>query len=516
MLKILNLSIYKKNNNSILLENVDFFVHSGKTTGLFGGSGSGKTIFSLFILGLINKKTFSVSGEKAFFKHKNFSFDLFSKSDLDWLYFRKNYISLIFQDPSASLNPNMKCGKQIMEGVSKSENIISACYSLLKEVEIKDYKRVFDSYPHELSGGQKQRVVIAIALASNPKILIADEPTTSLDPIIQKSILILIEKLKKTRKIGVILISHNLTLIKRFCDSIYFINKSSINRLAEFGDKNNYFNKIKNILTKIKNKKLQNNSFVLKKNNKENLFYIKPGIILETIDLSLNYNKNNLRKLVLKNINIKLRVGEIIGLIGPSGCGKTSLGRILAGLNKNFSGKYNFPKNCSFLKKGIQMVYQDPFSSFNPKITIKQSISEIINTYKTNFSFNDLFSLVELDIKYLKSYPHELSGGQKQRVSIARALASNPSVLIFDESLSGLDLSTQYSLLNMIFNLKKILNISVVFISHDVNNIFYLCDNIYVLNNGEIIDNFKGKYLYKKTRSNFVKNFIRDYNFKIL
>ena len=240
---------------------------------------------------------------------------------------------------------------------------------------------------------------------------------------------------------------------------------------------------------------------------------IKNKINLSAVDLSVYYINNGFRVFVLNNLSFNFLSGEIVGLLGESGSGKTTLGRVLAGLHLNYIGTFNRPSSKDFFTKDIQMVYQDPFSSFNPKYTVGDSVLEIIKHYKSDYSVSELFHLVKIDNSCLIKYPHELSGGQKQRVSIARALASNPKILIFDESISGLDILTQYSILNLIKTINKFLGISIVFISHDIKSVYYLCDRVFVLKNGFFNDSFNVSELYNKNRSDYVKRLIKDSNF---
>ena len=226
--------------------------------------------------------------------------------------------------------------------------------------------------------------------------------------------------------------------------------------------------------------------------------------------LSVFYKNFNSVFFAIKNISFYLFPCEIVGLVGESGSGKTTLGRVLCGIERDYVGAFFYPKNCSFLKKRVQMVYQDPFSSFNPKKTVGNSVLEIIKLYNFSFSVENLFKLVSLDADYIHKYPHELSGGEKQRVSIARVLASCPKVIVFDESLSGLDTETQYFILNIIRFINTFLKISIVFISHDINSVYYLCNIIVVLKSCKIVDNFKSKYLYSKKRNAYTKKFIND------
>ena len=212
----------------------------------------------------------------------------------------------------------------------------------------------------------------------------------------------------------------------------------------------------------------------------------------------------------LKNISLSLRGGDVLGVLGGSGSGKTTLGRVLCGIEKSYSGTFSFPKEKGFLKSSVQMVYQDPYSSFNPKHTVGDSVREVIDLYGGSFSVDELFGFVELEKDLAHRYPHQLSGGQKQRVSIARVLATEPRVIVFDESLSALDIETQYSILKLIRFININFYISVVFISHNISSVYYLCNRMIVLKSGEIVDSFGVDDLFLKNRSSYTKEFIKN------
>ena len=514
VLDIKNLSI-SANNNS-LVYNSDFSVHFGEVVGLFGESGSGKSVFSLFLLGLLNRDVFNYSADQAFVfrKNKNPFFNLLTEKKSDWINFRRHFISLVFQDPATSLNPVLTCGQQLGEVfyLLKKPDLKKNCLLLLKEVGINNPEKVFNAFPHELSGGQKQRVVIAIALASEPALLVADEPTTSLDPSVQKEVLDLLLSLKKSRDLSVILISHNLDLINFYSDRVVvFKDRGFIeNKINKPVDHIVYLN---NILNKIRTKKFDN-SFSLKKLNLTNSLFFKNLKLFDLKNVSLSYGFGKKEFTALKNINLKINGGDCLGVVGGSGSGKTSLGRILCGIEQSYSGDFSYDSSKFSLVNSAQMVYQDPFLSFNPKYTVGDSVNEIIKLYKTNLSVKNLFKFVSLDTKLINRFPHELSGGQKQRVSIARVLASNPKIIVFDESISALDIETQFSILKLIYFINKKLSITVVFISHDINSVYFLCEKIIVLKKGFIIDSFKTKNLFSSNRKHYTKLLISDSNFK--
>ena len=502
----LDISINKKQ----ILKSAFFEINSGEIIGVFGDSGSGKSVFCFFIMGFLNKSVFKCSATSALFINNNYTFDFTSSSESSWCDFRKKYISVIFQDPTTSLNPTIKCGHQMEEYfyITKNEKFSrNKCIDLLKEVGINNPQKIFNSYPHEISGGQKQRVVIALSLLKEPKILIADEPTTSLDPITQKNVLDLIVNISKKRKLAVLLISHNIELLELYCKNFYVYKHCKLFDFKTTTHKNHI--KSKNLIqSKIRKKKFNS---IFKKFDISNLknIYSKSNFNISIKNLSVTFNKKNIKFKALDDINFNINNGENIGIAGGSGSGKTTLGRLLCGLESNFLGK--FYKNISFDK--IQLVYQDPYASFNPKVKIDNIINEIIKVNNSPFSSLELLQLVGLNTEYLNYFPSQLSGGEKQRLSIARVLASSPDLIIFDESLSGLDLDMKYTILNLIRDLNIYLKITIIFISHDLNSINFLCEKVYIIKDGKIIDNFKIKNLKSNERNPYTKELLNSNNF---
>ena len=321
LLKIKNLNITVKNKP--LLKDGFFSVERGEVVGLFGASGSGKSVFSLFLMGFLNhNKSFVVSSELSEYSCFSTYFDLHSKHGSSWQKFRSNEVSMIFQDPASSLNPTIKCGEQLKEACVKvgSNNnffIKEICVRLLDEVGIEFPEKIINSYPHELSGGQKQRVVIAIALASEPTLLIADEPTTSLDPVTQRGVLDLLLKIKKTRNIGVVLVSHNLDLIKHYCDRFYiyknntFFSSSSLDGVSYIKKKEFLLNILK--LKKYPDFDASHLDSIIESFKKNTAF---SDFSLNLKDVNVVFKKNNIEFSAIKNINLSLIKGSALGVVG--------------------------------------------------------------------------------------------------------------------------------------------------------------------------------------------------------
>lgn len=470
ILKINNLNIFflsQAINNRASWHNVvkDFSLElfASKVTALVGSSGSGKSMIAQTILQL-NPYT-KVNGE-IFFENNN----ILNFSEAKMQNIRGKKIAMIFQDPNTALNPLHKIGKQIEEAIkihnqklSKKE-IHLKILELLKEVELMDFKDRLGSYPHQISGGQKQRVMIAIAIANNPQILIADEPTTALDSSLQNGIFKLLKKLSQQRNMSILLITHNRKAIANLADNIVEIGNKIINtNLASR----------KNFLTQSQDQ----------------------NYILQVQDLKVNFNKF----IALKNISFELLGGQNLGIIGDSGSGKSTLALALANLIATsgqmiFFEKYNWQKNTSFLRQKIQIIFQDPFSSLNPRLKIFDIVAEGLRILKVDQ--NEIINLVKnlvakmhLSLDLLNHYPHQLSGGQRQRVAIARALVMQPEILILDEPTSALDFATQNEILKLLIEIQNLQKISYIIISHDEEVINIMSDKIIKINAGEIYKN---------------------------
>ena len=541
-------SLSLKIQNKQILKNISFSILTNETVAIVGESGSGKTLTALSLIGLIPNKSF-ISSNKMSFLNKS----LTNNSEKVWRSIRGKEIGVIFQEPHSSLNPSMKCGKQLLEVLethylkNKNENK-KIIFSALKDVQLDDLERIYNSYPHQLSGGQKQRVMIAMAILCKPKLLIADEPTTALDVTVQKEIIFLLKSLQKKYKISILFISHDLNLVKLLADKVFVMKNGKI---IESEVKEKLFKNPEKSYTKgllfarpSMNKRLKTlptisdfnsdnfiEKIITKKERKEKhkVLYSKLPI-LEIIDLEKKFFKQTLlfkkKKFfhAIKSFNFKLYKGETLGLVGESGCGKSTLGRAIIHLDPPSSGKiiYNGKlltktdfSNSNNLRKEIQFIFQDPHSSMNPIKTIGDSIMEVLkvhNILKTRKDrkkrVNDLLDKVGLSNYYFNRHPHELSGGQKQRAVIARALATNPKVIICDECVAALDISIQAKILNLLNDLKQELNLSYIFISHDLSIVKFMSDRIMVMKSGELIEFEESDLLYSNPKKNYTKKLI--------
>ena len=490
-IKNLNVSADKKS----IVKNISFKLKKNNILGIVGESGSGKSITALSILKLSVFRGLNQSGN-LFFNNT----DLNKISNNDFRKILRNDIGIIFQDPSSYLNPSVKCGIQLIECFksSNSENINTTnnAIDLLKKVKIDDPQTTLNKYPHELSGGQQQRLMIAMMISKNPKILICDEATSSLDTVVKKEIISLLIRLKKEYKMSLIFITHNLNLVHEISDYIIFLKDGEI---IEEGETAKIFQNPKNKYTKnliSLNKKLLINKINFSKTNSE---------ILKVNNLSLNLGG----KKILNKINFELFKNDSLGIIGESGSGKTTISKCILKIHEGYSGDifYNSENiktiNRLSNSKEIQMVFQDPYSSLDPSIRVIDQVIEPMKFHKI-ISKDNLFSeaikileSVRLKSDLYNKFPSQLSGGERQRVVIARALTIKPKILICDECVSALDKNIQNSILNLLVELKNKLSLTLIFISHDIRIVKNICNRIMVLKNGVIVDFNETQKLFK-------------------
>tara|TARA_B100001094_G_scaffold240237_1_gene235823 strand:+ start:564 stop:2186 length:1623 start_codon:yes stop_codon:yes gene_type:complete len=527
--KNLNVTI----SNSTILEKISFELQKNEILAFVGESGSGKSITAFSIINLFNSKKLQQKG-KIFFNGDRID----SMSNKEFEKIRGSQISMIFQEPMSSLNPSMKCGNQVIETILKHKIIkpkksVLHVLDLFQKVRLKNPKVVFNKYPHELSGGQQQRVMIAIAISCDPKILIADEPTTSLDGIVKGEIICLLKEIQEKTKMSLIFVSHDLNLVSKFANNIIVLNKGVV---VESGETSQVFNNPQNAYTKmllnsrtpkkirperlptIENK-LKKYPLISKKDREERhqKIYSKEAV-LKVKNLSFSYNE----KLILSNINFDIYKGETLGLIGESGSGKSTIVKSILNINNYRKGEI-FYKNIDIKKynnidfrKSIQLVFQDPYSSLNPEIRIGNSIMEPMiahniyeNDEERSSRVDQLLEDVGLQKSDFKKYPREFSGGQRQRIVIARALSLSPDVLICDESVSALDVSVQAQVLNLLNNLKEKFSFTFLFISHDLSIIKYMCDRVIILKKGVIEEVSETDKLFKNPSRNYTKKLLK-------
>ena len=536
------------------VDHVSFELQRGSTLGIVGESGSGKSLTSLAIMGLVPKPNGVVkNGSILFHGNADVKTNLLQLPEKEMRLWRGKRIAMIFQEPMTSLNPAYRCGKQVMENILEHEKVSKSearnrTLDLFREVMLPDPERTFTAYPHQVSGGQKQRVMIAMALACNPDILIADEPTTALDVTVQKTILELLRSLQKKHNISLIFISHNLDVIAEIAANVLVMYKGKI---VEKGSIEQIFkhpqhpytkgllacrpplgkrpHRLKVIADFIEKSGNETDTFVSpaeRKLNHEKLYFAKPILKAEGLNTIFTLKRNLAGKAIkqykaVNNVSFEVYPGETLGLVGESGCGKTTLGRTILRLVEPTSGNtvYNNLQvnqlnadDLRKLRKKLQIIFQDPYSSLNPRITIGEAIIEPMRIHKLHGNDTlrkskvfELLQKVGLEEKHYGRYPHEFSGGQRQRICIARALAVEPEFIICDESVSALDVSVQAQVLNLLNDLKKEFGLTYLFISHDLSVVRYMSDRLMVMKNGEIQEMGEADEVYSNPQSEYTR-----------
>jgi len=546
-LKINDLSVdYKMRRETIYAaKNVNIDVNRGEILGLVGESGSGKSTVGNAIINLIDEPG----------KVSNGSIVLdgidIHKDTENITKYRGNKIGLIFQDPQTSLNPILTIGDQLIETIQthlslSSEEAKNKSINLLKEVGIKDAESRFNNYPHQFSGGMRQRVVISLALCCEPELLIADEPTTALDVSIQSQILELIKRLTKERNLAVILITHDMGVIAETTDRVAVMKNGD---LVEIGPTKEILTKPKEIYTRSlvssvpptdkkisrfkiieKEKKSQTdtnikilNRWVKKEISNKDLVQIKN--LSKTFDDSFFIESSKNSVMAVNDVSFNIKEGQSFGLVGESGSGKSTIAKMIVNLFRPTLGDIYFNDVCITkiksnkemmkFRKQIQMIFQDPYSSLNGRLKVKDIVSEPIKLHNPSISSKDIDSYiydllesVELTQQSAERYPHEFSGGQRQRISIARALATQPRLLVCDEPTSALDVSIQAQILNLLKDLQEQLNLTILFISHDLPVVRQMCDRIAVLKNGKLCEISKTEELFKNPSHDYTKELL--------
>ena len=513
---------------AVLVNELSYSLKQGQTLAVVGESGSGKSIASLALLGLL-PDNLTISGEVQLAGFGRLPIANNSARNRALRSIRGQRIGMIFQEPMTALNPLHTVEKQIAEslrlnGVSKKQ-WRAQTIALLNDVNITDAEDKLSRYPHELSGGQRQRVMIAMALAQQPDILIADEPTTALDVTLQHEILALLDTLKREHNMAMMLISHDLNLVRRYSDEIIVMRQG---QTIEQGNTSAIFHQPKAEYTRT----LMNQNFgqALDINNtavkqEEFVLTVKNLHVQFPIEKSLFGNTKRWFDAV-KNVNMTLLSGQALGIIGESGSGKTTIALALSRLLSNqahISGQVVInDQNIMALSKSelrqfrsqVQMVFQDPFASINPRMTVMQIIEEGllvqgVDKQTRQQAVIDSLATVYLPTNFIQRYPHELSGGQRQRVALARALVMQPRLLILDEPTSALDSTTQVTVVNLLREIQQKLNISYVFISHDLKVVRALCQQVMVLKDGICIESGATEVVFSQPQHPYAQRLLQ-------
>jgi peptide/nickel transport system ATP-binding protein len=525
------------------VESVSFVIPRERTVALVGESGSGKSVSALAIMGLLPPQNAIVALHSAI-NYDNRS--LLNLSRTDWQLIRGSRIAMIFQDPMTSLNPVYTVGFQLAEmlkahkPVSNKQAAARAC-ELLEEVGIPEPQKRVNAYPHELSGGQQQRVMIAMALACEPELLIADEPTTALDVTVQRQILLLLAELRERRRMAMLFITHDLGLVSEVADHAVVMRKGTV---REAGPVRTLFSQPQDPYTKAllscrpsidrQGKRLLTIDDWMSNSSGESApVPIAPSIDAPAMVVAKPKSETpllevqGLRKVfkrsgpwfqsddfvAVENVSFQLMRGQTVGLVGESGSGKTTVGLCLLRLHEATAGKVFFDgknlfdmSNSEFAayKRRLQIVFQNPYASLNPRFTVGEILSEPMQLHGIGANSADwekqslsLLDKVGMPASALKRYPFEFSGGQRQRIAIARSLSLSPEVVVLDEAVSALDVSVQAQVLNLLKDLQKELGLSYLFISHDLEVVRYMSDSLLVMNKGHVVEQGDAAQIYQ-------------------
>ena len=510
------------NTGATLVDKLGYQLQQGQTLAIVGESGSGKSIASLALLGLL-PESLNVTGDVELASSAEQSTMLalpianHDSQDKVLRAIRGQRIGMIFQEPMTALNPLHTVAKQIAEslrlrGVAKKQWRMQTI-KLLNDVNITDPEDKLNRYPHELSGGQRQRVMIAMALAQQPDILIADEPTTALDVTLQHEILSLLNDLKREHNMAMILISHDLNLVRRYSDEVIVMRQG---QTIEHGTTAAVFANPKADYTRTLMRQDFGQALDIQQSSSD-----KPAIVLQVKQLQVQFpvQKNLFGTTkrwfdAVTDIDMSLASGQALGIIGESGSGKTTIALALSQLLSNqakvsgqiiVNGQDMSLLSNSELRKfraQIQMVFQDPFASINPRMTVMQIIEEGLLVQGVAKAARiqaviDSLETVHLPSEFVHRYPHELSGGQRQRVALARALVMQPRLMILDEPTSALDSTTQVTVVNLLREIQQQRQISYVFISHDLKVVRALCQHIMVLKDGMCVESGATEAVFK-------------------
>lgn len=526
------------------LKGINIEIPHNRTVALVGESGSGKSVTSMAVMRLLPETNTEYSADSQILFEGR---DLLKANAKELREIRGRDIAMIFQEPMTSLNPVFTVGNQIIETLELHTNLRgkaarARAIELLTEVGLPDPARKIDSFPHELSGGQQQRVMIAMAIACEPKLLIADEPTTALDVTIQKQILELISQLQKKHGMSVLFITHDLGVVGEFADEVVVMRHGVI---REHGDIQQVFEQPKDSYTMallncrphldrrpsklaVIDDFLQDTPYV-EPPHRPRGFSGNGDLVLDVQNLCMDFTsrKGLFGKHVfhaVKDVSFQLERGKTLGIVGESGSGKTTVGLCLMRLHEATSGKAFFdgkdilamsPAEFHAYKRRIQIIFQNPYASLNPRFTVGEILTEPMtlhgigaNEAERRKMAGDLLERVSLPRSAMAKYPHEFSGGQRQRIAIARCLTMKPEVLICDESVSALDVSVQAQVLNLLQELQDEFNLSYLFISHDLSVVKHISDQVMVMQHGVLVEQSDSDTIYDHPKHEYTRKLL--------
>jgi ABC-type microcin C transport system duplicated ATPase subunit YejF len=531
----LNVSFNTDEGSVKAVEQLCMSIKPAEIVGLVGESGSGKSVTAKAIMRMTARNAVVSKQSQLLLQHQGQNIDIMRLRGNGLKLVRGGVVSMIFQEPMASFAPAITVGDQIVQciqihlGYSREEARAEGI-RLFDRVGINDPEKRFDQYVYELSGGMRQRAMIAMALSSKPKLLIADEPTTALDVTIQAQVLELLLELREQTGMAMLFITHDLGVISKVADKVMVMQKG---RVVESGD-------VKQVLYSPQHQYTKRLLAALPHLNELPYAPERQPPIVKIEDVTISYPQSGTGRKksafhAVKSINLALPKGQIIGLVGESGSGKTSLGKAILGAAPISEGKINYcglnednssPSNIVFgakekkvprraLAKVAQMVFQDPHSSLNPRMTVRDIIAEPLEAMKltrsraeTDQRVIDIAKRCQIDVTHLRRFPHAFSGGQRQRISIARALICEPKFIVADESVAALDVSTQAEILSLFKQLRDDLGLTILFISHDLSVIANLCDWVCVMKQGELVEQGSVRQIFLSPQQQYTQQLI--------
>ena len=496
------------------VDNVSFSVQPGELTAIIGESGAGKSVACYGIMGLLPRPPARIDGGRALFLGR----DLLQLSSAELRRIRGRDIAMVFQDPMTCLNPHMRVGDQLSEPLRYHKKVPRAeararALALMAEVGIRDPATTIDYYPHQFSGGMRQRVMIAMALINEPKLLIADEPTTALDVTIQAQILGMLSRLQQSRNLGIIMISHDLAVVADIADRIVVMQDGAV---VETGDRDAIFRNARHPYTR---KLLQ----AIPRGGKEASGQAtEPLVVVRNLCTRFRQGKSWVS--AVDNVSFDIRRGEVLGLVGESGSGKSTLGRSILRLVPIASGRVQFdgidlaalPANgLKRLRRRMQIIFQDPFASLNPRMTVYDALAEplLLHGIEDRRSVAGRVLQVMDDVglprAFVRKYPHEFSGGQRQRIAIGRALATRPAFVVADEPVSALDVTIQAQILELLRELGREYGLTMLFISHDLAVVRQLADRIVVMQQGKMVEQARTRDLFERPQHDYTRQLLQ-------
>ncbi|MFB6364326.1 dipeptide ABC transporter ATP-binding protein [Paenibacillus elgii] len=520
----LSVSFYSRDREVEAVRNVSFEVRKGETLGIVGESGSGKSVTARTIMRLLPSPPSMVKGGEILFQGQNLAY----KTEQEMEQIRGREIGMIFQDPMSSLNPTMRIGKQIEESLIKHRKLSKTearreAIEMLRMVGIPYSEARYMQYPHEFSGGMRQRVMIAIALACRPSLLIADEPTTSLDVTIQAQILHQMKELQLKLGTSIILITHDLGVVAGMCDRVVVMKEGEIVETGTteeifYSPKHPYTIRLLNALPRLDEKKKPKPAPLIARSTED-----RPLLEVRSLKQYFDLGKGQIVKAV-NDISFDIRAGETLGVVGESGSGKSTTGRAILRLNEPTGGEVLFKGialnrlnrgEMKTMRRYMQMIFQDPYASLNPRLRIVDIIGEALDVHgiargkqERQKRVEELLDMVGLSPAHAMRYPHEFSGGQRQRIGIARTLAIEPEFIVCDEPLSALDVSIQSQIVKLLEELQQRLGLTYLFIAHDLSMVKHISDRVAVMYKGKIVELAESEELYENPQHAYTKSLL--------